>query len=218
MAITDIVINGSICVEMSRTGAAPNDINTFAPCAEISRGNVGNLIDINYMSYSCNELSTDLAVFPSVSDVRIGVSFGLNATSTGTLIVGGAASGAATLTKDTTNARGGSGTCAKLVPTSTLNFGYWWFYIPATSTNPFVLSLYHRISTGWNGTLNITIYDVDQSTQLYTHSITTVNDGGYHQHSCSAVTPANTGVCLVKIGVQDGSVTGYAFIDDVSVA
>src|SRR5208283_3732056 len=128
---------------------------------------------------------------------------------TGTLIVGGAASGSATITEITGSlARGGSGTCAQLTPTSTTAYGYWWFYIPVTNSSSFILTFYNMITSGWNGILNITIYDTDQSTSLYSSVVTTVNNSSYNQQICSLCTPTGTGLVLVKIGIMNGSVSG----------
>ena len=230
MAITDIVIAGSICSEMSRSSGTLQDVNPgdlgIASCVEMTRGNIGILSDIESLMQPWSvELLNFNAIFPNPSDVRTGVQFGNNSGSTGTLIVGGAASNEATLTKDTTHARGGTGTCALFTPTSLDNWGYWHFYVPATVGLPFVLSFWHRISTNWNGSLAVTIYDTDQTTKLLTsEAVTLTNDGAYHQQLCtqciptSAGTSTTVGMCLVRIEIKDGTTTGYVYIDDVGAA
>lgn len=225
MALTDIVcIKGAACINMNRGDSTLKDI-TFTPIyalpadCKLNRGDIGVLSGAVSLQPACNALLNFSAVFPSPADVKIGVKFGSNSGLTGTLVVGGTASDSATLSKETgAEARGGSGTCAKLIPTSTDYYGYWRFYVPVTNSVAFILNFYHKISSGWNGTLNIIIYDTDQSTQLYTGTVTTVDDSDYHQHNCTICTPTGTGMCLIKIGILDGSVTGHVFIDDVGIA
>lgn len=110
---------------------------------------------------------------------------------TGTLILPGAASGSSTLRRERgANARGGSGTCAGLTPTSVSFPGYWDFFVPATPGTSLTVSFYHKISSGFNGTLKVSIYDVeDGDTLLNQESVTLVDDGAYHLHTCTTVTP-----------------------------
>ena len=226
-AFTDIVVNSNLCAEMSRGNGSLNDIDicprctlTANTCAEISRGNVGSLTDIKAGQQASVELGNDVAIFPSVDSVKIGTTFGWNNALTGTLIVGGMASGFLALTKATgSDARGGSGTCAKLTPTSTINFGYWHFYIPVAGSSPFAFSFWHKISSGWNGLLKVTVFDTDQVTKLLSSVLVSlIDDRTYHQHLCNPCAPTNTGMCLVRIEIEDGSTTGYVFIDDVGAA
>jgi hypothetical protein len=219
MALLDIVTkNVNVCAVMSRSSGTLQDINNLSEqCAEMARGDIGTLDGIMSMQEVANEFADSTAAFPSVGDVRDGIAFGWNSALTGALIVGGMASYEATLEKTTgADARGGSGTCAKLTPTSRVAFGYWHFYLPVVASIPFVLSFWHKISTNWNGILRATIYDTDQATQLLTSElITLVDDGVYHQHLCTQCIPTNTGMCLIKIEIKDGGTTGYVFIDDI---
>ena len=220
MAITDIVILGSICSEMARSPGTLNDIIPPAsakPCAEIARGDIGTITEVNYMSRPCVELANSGTVIPDVSTVAYGIQYGNSGTQyTGALIVGGMAWNATLAKESGANARGNSGTCAKLTPLSNVSFGYWHFYIPV-SGSPFTFSFWHKISSGWNGSLNVTIFDIDQSTKLLSsQSVTLVNDGNYHQYiSSGCLPPSGIGMCLIRIEIQDGNVTGYVFIDDV---
>lgn len=133
-----------------------------------------------------------------------------------TLICGGMAR-YATLSKEIgSNARGGNGTCAKLKPSNTTTYGYWYFYVPVSST--FSLSLWHKISSGWNGVLKISIYDIDQSTILLnSENISLVDDDSYHLYTSTPCTPSAAGLCLIRIEILDGSTSGHVFIDDVSL-
>ncbi len=134
----------------------------------------------------------------------------------------GTASASATLAKETgAAARGGSGTCAKLSPTSRNSYGYWDFYVPATAATPFTLSFYWaKSAAGFNGLLKVSIWDTDQLTLKNSSEsvdITTA-DTNYHQFSATAVTPAATGVCRVRLEIVDGSTTGFLYIDDITIA
>jgi hypothetical protein len=219
MALLDIVTkNVIVCGHMSRGSGTLQDIDTQSTeCSKMARGNIGALSGIMSMQEAAIEFADSTAAFPNVGDVRDGIAFGWNSALTGTLIVGGIASYEATLLKVTgADARGGSGTCAKLTPTSRVAFGYWYFYLPVTASVPFVFSFWNKISTSWNGVLRVTIYDTDQSTPLLaSESVSYVDDGTYHQHSCAQCTPTNTGMCLVRIEIKDGGTTGYVFIDDI---
>lgn len=135
----------------------------------------------------------------------------------------GSAYGSATLAKETgANARGGSGTCAKLTATSTTLYGYWEFYVPATASTPFTFSLYYKAfhtTTAWNGTLDVSIYDTDDSTLKNTNeSVSITDDGAYHQFSATSVTPTATGLCRVVVRVKNGSDSGGVYIDDIATA
>lgn len=224
MALTDILCpKTDACVDMNRGNASLNDITltptnaTPVDCI-LNRGDVGVVSGCTSMHPACNALLNFSAVFPSTSDVKTGVKYGSNSGLTGTLVVGGTASDSATLSKESgAQARGGVGVCAKLTPTSNFTYGYWRFFVPVASSSPFILSFYHKISSGWNGLLNITIYDTDQTTSLYTSAVTTTNDGDYHKHTCDLCTPTGTGLCLIRIGIMDGNVTGYVYIDDIGI-
>ena len=150
-----------------------------------------------------------------------GKNYGAGNARTGTAVVPGNASHECTLTKETgANARGGSGTCAKLDPTSTIAYGYWQWFVPATASTAFVLSFYFAKSVaGFNGNLKVSIYDTDNSTLLLTSEVVDLSsaDTDYHLHTCAGVTPTATGLCRVRIEIQDGAVTGDVFIDDIAV-
>lgn len=158
-------------------------------------------------------------IVPTAANVRYGVDTG---PAIGTLVVPGAASGSATLAKETgANARGGSGTCAKLTPTSAVTYGYWDFYVPVTAATAFTLSFYWKKSAaGFNGLLKVSIWDTDQSTlKNDAESVDiTAADTDYHQFSATAVTPTATGFCRVRLEIIDGGTTGFLYIDDIVVA
>jgi hypothetical protein len=141
---------------------------------------------------------------------------------TGSLIVPGAASGSATLAKEAgAKARGGSGTCAKLTPTSASAYGYWDFYVPATASTPFTLSFYWaKSAAGFNGLLKVSIWDTDGTTLKNTSEAVNITaaDANYHQFSATPVTPTDTGLCRVRLEIEDGSTTGFLYIDDIAVA
>lgn len=219
MAILDIVLSTPTIMFGDRGNTTIKDlVNPHDSIMMFNRGNVGVLNDIVYEDNVYLPMERVSWIAPQASDVRIGVGYGVNGSEyTGSMIVGGTAAYSATLSKEVgVNARGGIGTCAKFTPTSTTSPGYWYFYIPASSS--FVLTFWHKITTNWNGTLAISIIDIDQATFLLTSSpVTLVNDGDYHQFICSTVTPSGTGLCLVRMEIMDGSTTGLVYIDDIGL-
>lgn len=160
--------------------------------------------------------------YPAAADVRNALSYA-NAASSGTLIVPGAASGQLTLAKETgANARGGSGTCAKLTPGSTSVYGYWHWYVPATASTPFTLSFYYNATSGFNGTFEVTIYDTDGNAfaAMTDDNVAGTYDGTWRQYTGHSVTPSATGLCLIKIAVKQGAHSGsdVIYIDDIAQA
>jgi len=133
----------------------------------------------------------------------------------------GGAWGSCTLAKETgANARGGSGTCAKLTALVTTAYGYWEFFIPATASTQFTLSFYHMVAAGFNGALKISIFDTDNSTLLLTsETVSLTDDSAYHQHSCTPVTPTATGLCRVRLEILKGAAAAAAiYFDDFAIA
>lgn len=118
------------------------------------------------------------------------------------------------------NARGGSGNCIKFNPGSTtINLSYG-FLVPVTAATDFALSFWHKITTDYNGTVKVTVYDSDDdNTKLLTaETASLTNDGAYHQYTSTTCTPTSTGFCRVVIDVLDGATTGDVYIDDLTVA
>jgi hypothetical protein len=153
----------------------------------------------------------------AAGDVRNGISRYPGGT-TGTLIVAGRASGPLTLAREIgANARFGSGTCAKLTPSSTSTAGHWHFYLPVEAATPITFSLWHKITAGFNGTLKVSIFDTDLVTPLNgSETVALVDDGDYHQYEATPVTPTSTGVCLVRIEAMQGThaAADAIYIDD----
>jgi len=114
------------------------------------------------------------------------------------------------------NARGGSGSCAKLIPFSTDVPLYWKFLVPVTASTNFQLKFWHKISSGFNGSVKVTIYDTDDETKLLDQqSVTLTDDGQYHQYTATGVTPANTGFCRCVVEILNGIKRGVIYIDDI---
>jgi hypothetical protein len=130
--------------------------------------------------------------------------------------------GVGSITKETgANARTGSGSCMKVDPYNTTEDMVYEFLVPVTASTGFSLSFWHKISSGFNGTVKLTIYDSDTGDAtmlLNAETVTLTNDGAYHQYTSTGVTPSETGFCRCVIAVRDGSVTGNVFIDDFAVA
>lgn len=117
------------------------------------------------------------------------------------------------------NARGGSGTCIKFNPSSATIQLYWNFLIPVTASTEFTLHFWHKITTDFNGSVKVSIYDSDDDATLLLSSetVTLTNDGDYNEYTATAETPTDTGFCRVRIEVLDGSTTGDVYIDDITV-
>jgi len=133
----------------------------------------------------------------------------------------GGASGSLTLSKETgANARGGSGTCAKLLPTSTTAYGHWTWFVPTDGT-AFTLSFYYNCTSGFNGDIDVTIYDIDNATKLNdAEDVGETADGDWHQFTATQVDPSGTGLCRVVVSVKQGahSAADVIYIDDIAVA
>lgn len=119
-------------------------------------------------------------------------------------------------------ARGGSGTCVYLDPSSTTageTLG-WEFYIPVTASASTTLSFYHKeTDEDFNGTLTVTVYDSDDDTTvlLDEESISSFSTD-WAQYTSTAFTPSQTGFCRVVVKVLNGSTTADIGIDDVTVS
>ena len=133
----------------------------------------------------------------------------------------GGATSYLTLSKETgAAARGGSGTCAKLLPLNVNAYGYWSFFVPTDGT-AFQLSFYYACTSGFNGDITVTIYDVDDTTKLLdAEDVGETADGTYYQYTATSVDPASAGLCRVQIHAMQGahSAADVIFIDDVSMA
>jgi hypothetical protein len=118
------------------------------------------------------------------------------------------------------NARGGSGACLKMNPGSTTLPLAYEFLIPVTAATEFTLSFWHKISTDYNGSVKVTIYDSDDDATilLNAETVSLTNDGSYHQYTSTGCTPTDTGFCRCVINVLDGATTGDVYIDDMTVA
>lgn len=168
---------------------------------------------------SYNLVNGALSALINLSDIKQYVNRGDGGI--GTLIVPGHASNYATLTKETgSNARNGSGTCAKFLPLSSVGQGYWNFYIPATANIPFRFTFYWKKNTeNFDGVLNISIWDTDQL-NLFVDDFSielAYNDTIYHQYLSGSFTTINTGLCRVQLSIQDGANTGWLYIDDIGI-
>jgi len=142
--------------------------------------------------------------------------------SIGKPIMGGTTEGEVTLSKETgAAARGGSGTCAKLLPLSTTAYGYWDFYVPVTAATAFTMSFWYWCTSGFNGQIKVTTYDTDQVAVLdASRDVGETADGDWHQYAGFEVTPTATGLCRVRVEVLQGahSAADVIYIDDIAVA
>lgn len=113
-------------------------------------------------------------------------------------------------------ARGGSGYCLYMDPTSTTATLDWEFYLPVTAgTDPQFKLYVKKTSAAANCTLNIDVYDVESATKLVDNASITLTDT-WAQYSLTSISPANTGYCRVVLKAQNGSTTGDIGIDDFS--
>jgi hypothetical protein len=175
----------------------------------------------NIVSSNEPTIPLEVNIYPFVGDTSYIQSETHNIGDSGTGIIAGSTTKDLTLVKEQgSNARTGSGTCAKLTPISAVNYGYWYFYIPTSASTEFILSLYFAKSlAGFNGSLKISIYDTDQSSLLLDGEAVDLSDSDtdYHQHICTGVTPTDTGFSLVRIECRDGSTSGSLYIDDIDI-
>lgn len=162
-------------------------------------------------------------VYPAEADVkRNSATYGADGLTVPLLIQAGAAHGSLDLSRETgANARGGSGTCAKLSPTSTTVTGYLIFYVPSTAAAAtLTLSFYWaKSAAGFNGSLKVSIYDVNDGAALLSSEVVdiTAADTDYHLYTATHVHPGDTGLCRVELEVLDGASSGDLYIDDIAV-
>jgi hypothetical protein len=169
-------------------------------------------------------LYTLIAGVVAAGDVRFGVVCYVGGP-TGTLIVPGTASGSLTLSKETgANARGGSGTCAKLLPTSEVTYGFWDFFVKVPAAE-FKLSFYYKsfhTTSAWTGTLEVSLWDSDNYLEsppplLNSVDVAGTYDATYQLWESAAKTAAAEGLCRVRIEIVDGTDNGGVYIDDIVV-
>jgi hypothetical protein len=68
-------------------------------------------------------------------------------------------------------ARGGSGICAYITPSSTTNDFIWEFYVPVAAATAFALHMFVKITSTTNpSTLKCTIFDTDDITKFWTQN------------------------------------------------
>lgn len=117
-------------------------------------------------------------------------------------------------------ASGGSGLCAYLNPDSETDSLVWNIYIPATDSTAYSLKFNHKITSSFNGSLKITIYDsVDNFSELLTDEVVSfTDDSDWHAYTSTEVTPTANGFCKVRFEVLDGSTTGDIGIDDIELS
>lgn len=141
------------------------------------------------------------------------------------VVVPGKASGSLTLAKETgENARGGSGTCAKLTPTSASAYGYWDFfvYVSAECKLSFYYKSFKDTGDAFNGTVKVSWWDSDDAFEdppplLNAADISGNFDDTYRLYESAAMTPAAEGLCRVRIEIVNGTQSGGIFVDDIAV-
>jgi len=125
-----------------------------------------------------------------------------------------------TIQKETgSNARGGSGTCIKATPSLTYDSLMYSFLVPVTGSQNTTLSFWHKITSGFNGSVKLTIYDVDDSTKLINQANVTLTDNSqYNQYTSSSFQATATGLCRAVIEIFNGSSSGSVYIDDIAIS
>jgi hypothetical protein len=104
-----------------------------------------------------------------------------------------------------------------LSPTSATDPYYWGFLVPTTASTAFQLTLKHKISASFSGSMKCTIYDTDNTTVLLNaETVTLTDDGAYHTYTSTQETPTGTGFCRVVLKILGAS--GTITIDDVALA
>jgi hypothetical protein len=214
------------------------EAGAYAFTGRMSHGAVQPLPDFPTTANTLKEDTTDgvtgtyyepnLDTDPGVEDtdaVITGAHYGPANATQGTHVVFGEACGSLTLAKETgANARGGSGTCAKLTPTSAVTYGYWDFVVPVTAAE-FTLSFYYKsfhTTSAWNGTLKVSMWDSDNHLEdppplLNAVDVAGTYDATYRLWTSAAKTAAAAGLCRVRIEIINGADSGGVYLDDLAV-
>jgi len=127
--------------------------------------------------------------------------------------------------QDAAWAYGGEGTCAYFTPNSVVDPLVWEFYVPVTAATDFQVNFWHRITLGFGGSMDVTIYDSnDNATKLLDSESVDLNLGessnDWNEYTSTTCTPTDTGFCRVHIEFLNGSTSatiGSVGVDNVRV-
>ena len=105
--------------------------------------------------------------------------------------------------------------CVKLSPTATADALSWVFEVPASAYQITRCSLYHKITTGFNGSL---LFSASGSgiTPIVESVVTLIDDDAYHNYLSDYMTPSIGGYITIILQAYDGIVSGDIFIDDIT--
>jgi hypothetical protein len=115
-------------------------------------------------------------------------------------------------------AKGGSGMCILLNPTSTTDSLEYSFKVPCTANTSFTISFYHKKSVaGGNPTLQISAFG-SGITEISRQTVTLATDTAWTKYTSSSMTPTQTGFVEVTLLAWDGSTSCDIGIDDISTS
>lgn len=112
-------------------------------------------------------------------------------------------------------ARGGSGSCVKFAPSSTVHPQVWVFQIPCGNGTSMSLNFWHKITAGFNGSLTFSAGG-SGITPIVEDVVPLVDDDTYHVYASDIMTPTQNGYVTIIIRARDGLVSGNIFVDDIN--
>jgi hypothetical protein len=108
-----------------------------------------------------------------------------------------------------------AGSCVKLSPTTTDRPLAWVFMVPCTNATSFRVELWCKITPGFNGSLDISVFG-SGVTPIEHANIPLTDDGAYHQYLSDILIPTSDGYVTVILQAYDGVVSGDIFIDNIT--
>lgn len=214
MALLDIVSTTDECIFFNRgTTSIINIVTETDSIGKLNRGNTGTILNSSIIQKPYVGITN---VMPSQQNVFNKVSYGRSGTEfVGQLIVPGMSSGYLTMVSNTSAGRSGT-YCVQFTPTSTTNYGYWHFYIATSSLNA-QITFWHKISSGFNGSLKTYIYGPNNNLVIQ-ETVTLTNDNTYHQYTSTPANANSAGLCLVQLEFLQGTnnITDSIYIDDLT--
>lgn len=110
-----------------------------------------------------------------------------------------------------------AGSCVKLSPSTTDRPLAWVFLVPCENAVPFTVLLWHKVTSGFNGSLDFSAFG-SGVTPIEHANIPLTDDGVYHQYLSGVLTPTSDGYVTVMLQAYDGAVSGDIFIDDITTS
>jgi len=113
------------------------------------------------------------------------------------------------------NARGGTGSCVRFTPSSTVHPQVWVFKVPCQDSIAVQLDMWHKITSGFNGSFTFSASG-SGITPINEEVVALTDDGVYHEFLSSIMTPTESGYIAVTLRAKQGVVSGSIFVDDIT--